>query len=345
MSLAPIGRALGPIGVGRRPPARSAPFTAASNQYLEATITDAALQPGSGDFWIGGWQRWTSVPAANMNLLRKYSSTSAAAIAYQVFKQTTNVYRLRIDNNAGGFQIVDASTFGAIVINVWYFIFAYYDKSGGNIGISINNGTANEAALTGTPLSDTQRFTVGAVYNGTTYDSNHDGRIDQLAIGKGTDLDLVAIRGALYNSGFGVRTSDFQAGVLAASGVSAFYEFDAVSGTCFDSIGSNHLTPTNCADVGRSGPRRLVPLFKCRPMITQEQIAQAVNDAGFEDAAAFSQFLAIASLVLKRDGMTAAIARARVDQQSASAATEATIQGYQTQYDALQAQIVALVTG
>lgn len=80
-------------------------------------------------------------------------------------------------------------------------------------------------------------------------------------------------------------------------------------------------------------------------MITQEQIAQAVNDAGFEDAAAFSQFLAIASLVLKRDGMTAAIARARVDQQSASAATEATIQGYQTQYDALQAQIVALVTG
>ena len=225
----------------------AAQFRASSQQLLQINSPDAALQPGTGDFWVAGWQRWDSTPAANMNLLRKYSPTSTASIAYQIFKQSNNIYRLRIDNSVGGFQIVDASTFGAIATNTWYFVFAYHDKSTGKIGISINGGTPNEAAFTGTPLNDSDRFTVGAVWNGSSHDSHHDGRIDQLAIGKGTDLDLAAIRAALYNGGTGVSVSGLSPSNRAAFGVTAFWELDEPSGTRRDSIGSNNLASITTA--------------------------------------------------------------------------------------------------
>ena len=182
-----------------------------------------------------------------MNLLRKYSAASSASIAYQLFKQTTNVYRLRVDNGVGGFQIVDATTFGAITTNAWYFVFAYYDKSTSKIGISINGGTPNEATLTGTPLSDAGLFTLGAAWNGAAHDSHHDGQIDQLAFGKGTDLDLTAIRTALYNGGAGVSASSLSPSNRTAFGVTSFWELDEASGTRRDSVGGNDLSSITTA--------------------------------------------------------------------------------------------------
>lgn len=80
-------------------------------------------------------------------------------------------------------------------------------------------------------------------------------------------------------------------------------------------------------------------------MLTTEQVTAAINEAGFEDAEAFAQFLTIANLVLRRDGMTAAIAAAQAARSAHNAQVEATIQGYQAEYDAIQSQIIALVTG
>ncbi|QDV36248.1 LamG domain-containing protein [Tautonia plasticadhaerens] len=220
----------------------AAQFALSSGQFLQIQAPDAGLRVGTGDFLCACWVRHDSFAGANPHYFRKYSAISSAKIDYHIFfNSSTNRFRFRLDNNAGGFQVVDANTFGAPSTGVWYFVAAYYDKSANAVGISVNGATPNTATFSGTPLDDTNRFVVGAAYNGTTHDGFHNGAIDQLVVCKGTDLDIPALIADLYNGGSG------RSAVEAPASATAFYELDERSGTRFDSIGGNHLADTTTA--------------------------------------------------------------------------------------------------
>jgi hypothetical protein len=220
----------------------AAQFALSSGQFLQIISPGDGLRVGAGDLLCACWVRHDSFAGTSMHYFRKYSAISPAKINYHLFwSSASNRFRLRLDNDAGGFQVVDANAFGAPSAGVWYFVAGYYDRSRSVIGISVNGGTANEAAFPGTPLDDTDRFTVGAAYTGTTGDAFHDGAIDQLVVCKGTDLDLPALIAHLYNGGAGRSAAE------APASASAFYELDERSGTRFDSVGSNHLSDTTTA--------------------------------------------------------------------------------------------------
>lgn len=218
----------------------AAQFTASGAQALQVVSPDDALRVGTGDLLVACWARHDSFAATSMHYFRKYSAISSAKINYHLFwSSSTNRFRFRLDNGAGGFQVVDANAFGAPSVGVWYFVAAYYDRSRSVIGISVNGGPADEAAFSGTPLDDTDRFTVGAAFDGSANTAFHDGAIDQLAICKGTDLDLPALIAQLYGGGAGVGADG------APASATAFYELREPSGTRLDAIGTNHLADVN----------------------------------------------------------------------------------------------------
>lgn len=181
----------------------AAQFTLANSEWL-SHVSNASLQFGDIDYTFTAWVYLDTKPeATNQNIMGKNNGTAEQWLFYNN-DAGEDRFRFVIYNGVGT-VVADqtASAFGSPSTATWYFAVGWFDSVGGNIFISINNGTVNSSAKTGTPGTNSVTFGVGAKDAAATPFS---GRIDQVAIWK--RVLTAAERTWLYNSGNGRAFSE-----------------------------------------------------------------------------------------------------------------------------------------
>lgn len=204
----------------------SAHFAAASSQALTIASTPAALQTGAGDYAVGAWVYFDAL-GANRQIFRDGSANTL--MNKQLFYVSgTNAIRCRFDNDAAGNTTVDTAITPST--GVWYFVWCQLDRSANLIGVGLDANAINTGSFAGTARSVAERWAIGAAWTGSAYTAFHDGRIDQFIVFKGTDLDLPAIRAAIYNGGSGRPYSSMSTAEKAAWGLVECWRFDGSGG-------------------------------------------------------------------------------------------------------------------
>jgi len=156
--------------------------------------------------------------------------------AEDAFDVTVRVGSVR--NNA------NASTFGTPSTGVWYFLYAYFDATAGQCGISINNGTIDTGTVTGTPNTQTASLNIGRWGYTGGFPFYLDGKLDEIGIwNRNLTTDELTW---LYNAGSGRSFSELsQVTSSLWSSIVSYYSLDEGSGTRADSKGSNNLSDNN----------------------------------------------------------------------------------------------------
>jgi hypothetical protein len=163
----------------------------ASTDYL--LKTSATGLSGAQDFSIVGWARTD----------QKF--TDGPVITHGTSGNANSDWLIRLDG--GGyvrFQVLgsstttlDATSYGLIANDTWMFIHAYHDKTAAEIGISIDDGTYDTAALIATITHTATELRIG------NYGFEElDGMADELAFYN--RLLLPAEVTAIYNGGAGI---------------------------------------------------------------------------------------------------------------------------------------------
>lgn len=183
-------------------PSYAASFHSAASQTL--SIADNADLGGAGtviDLTLAGWV-WFDAFNTNPPLAGKRSNATGQ-IEYSLFLQTsTNQFRAQISSTGSAVTGVNAVTFGAAALNVWYFVVWSWD--GTNLKVGVNNTGFDTVGFTSTLFNGTAAFVMGANDGGTP---SLDGRLQNWAVwrsatGAGGALTANQIA-ALYNGGAG----------------------------------------------------------------------------------------------------------------------------------------------
>lgn len=127
----------------------------------------------TGNMTITAWVKLNNIPSSTMDVITKYSAGDRS-------------YFFRINEDAGpglwrfyfiaGRNGVNATTFGAISADTWYFVVGMVD--GSNNKISVNGGTFNTNTRSA-PVGGNDRVDIGASNGVSLF---WDGQIDELAI-------------------------------------------------------------------------------------------------------------------------------------------------------------------
>jgi arylsulfatase A-like enzyme len=147
--------------------------------YLVAA-SQAALEPGAGDFALSLWSRRTSDDTAAAGLLDALSSSAASG--WQLFYQANDTLRLRLDDSLGNTINADTAA-GQLSLNEWQKIIVNVDRKANRVRFFINGsevapiGGVNISVLTGSIVPDQNLF-LGTL-NGTDAAK---GQIDDVAI-------------------------------------------------------------------------------------------------------------------------------------------------------------------
>lgn len=181
-------------------------FVRASSQSLTRAST-ASLQTGNIDYSFSFWVKLTSKPASadGMIFLNKGSQVNNQ-VEYQIFwDQPTDRIKFEVyDGNTTQRGSVAANNLGSPATATWYNIVCWHSAGGAQIGIVVNNGTANTVATSGATGSNAQQFTMAV--NWTFPGSSNgflDGVIDQCGFWQNRVLNSTDISN-LYNGGAGL---------------------------------------------------------------------------------------------------------------------------------------------
>ena len=185
-------------------------YTAAANEYHTRPGDDALLSTGDLDFTLAAWCRLDSL--SNVALGCKWAG--AGTREYLLFHNQTdhapnNTFSWSISSTGAAYTTLDANTFGAAAINVWYLVVGWHDSVANQIGISVND-TADTAAYATGVFDSATVFRIGTLAN-AVYTMN--GRIGPTmfwkSAGGGGGVLTAAQRTALYNSGAGLTYAAF----------------------------------------------------------------------------------------------------------------------------------------
>lgn len=176
------GNALGKVG-------NALALASASSQSV-GVASNAVVQAGDIDFSFSVWI-WLTTKAASQAILCK---RSGAAYEYDLY-YGVGTDRLRFFAN--GVEVA-AATFGSPALATWLHLYAQYDSVANLLGLSVNNGTLNTAALATGGSVTSGAFAIGTESPGVYFN----GRIDEVAFYK--RVLTAAERTALYNAGNGL---------------------------------------------------------------------------------------------------------------------------------------------
>jgi hypothetical protein len=242
--IAPLNGTLAPIGASRRPPGRSAAFTAASTQYLSHAAAVASSYP----FSVALWFRTTG---GDDTLWGQFSDSGGDHGDYLYCSATTvGAYS---DRRAGGY--VAAGPTAAITQGTWHLAVAVW-ASDSSRSLSLDGGyfAVNSAAITGQSAAT---VTVLGVFGTppSTIGSFLAGNIDHPAMwSRALDQSEAT---AIYNGGSPLDPRAY--GSSLASGLVAAWPLDEYSAgtgavTRSDVVGSFHMTDTNNVPSGNPAP-------------------------------------------------------------------------------------------
>lgn len=166
-------------------------------QYLDASSTAAdALAVGDFDFTWAGWVKFESF-IGNDRILSMWE-TDASSHTFQLFRASADGKLKWQVTGPSGDGNATADNLGVASTGTWYFIEVWHDASSNEVGIRINNGTADTTSTTYGAKTTVDTFYFGAYNSGG---AGIDGIADEWGYWK--RLLTSTERGDLYNSGAG----------------------------------------------------------------------------------------------------------------------------------------------
>ena len=228
----------------------AAKFVAADTRYL-THADDAALSVGDIYWDMVVWVKVPDPAASNMFVSKWGAATHREYYLYTSASKFVFYVRNFADSN---FAAVTANTFGDIPANTWCMVHVYHDPTANVIGIGINAGIHDTAAVVGVRDSDAG-FLVGT-YGPGVYLT---GSVGPLAIWKPTGTNLTAAQLTwLYNSGYGRnftetgRQDDGQY-LGPVAGLQTWWQMDEITGTRAPTFSTLLLTESGGAVSSEAG--------------------------------------------------------------------------------------------
>lgn len=181
--------------------------------YFARAGDDAELSTGDVDFTLSVWVYLAAVNV-NQAIVTRYqmNGNQREYLLYWNYNDhaPNSRFSFTVSSNGAVTTTLDATTFGAASINTWYHVVAWHDSVNNLLGIAIN-GVSDTAAYSSGVFNSTAAFTLGGLWNNTTFIYPFNGRIDEVgfwksAAGNGGALTAVQ-RAALYNGGAGLAYS------------------------------------------------------------------------------------------------------------------------------------------
>lgn len=170
-----------------------------SNQKLQAGLV-SSLDLGNTDYTLAAWVYLDTLPSYPTELYPIFSRyNDPGGIAQYIVEVYNGRFRFRLfDGGSTQVGIATADNFGEPATGQWYFVAAWHDSINDEVGISVNAGTPDTAATTGSPTAISVPFIIGG-RDGDT--QTFDGRIDEAGIwSRVLTSDELS---ALYNGGAG----------------------------------------------------------------------------------------------------------------------------------------------
>ena len=216
------------------PVSLAAKFVAADTRYL--THVDAAALSVGDIYWdMVVWVKFTSFQG-NDRVFTKWQTWPDCE--YQLIGNAGGLLFFARDGADANYIYCSAATFGALTQGVWYMVHMYHNPATNMVGIGVNAGAHDTAAIVGGIRDGTSQFEVGAMSLVSGY---LNGDVGPLAIWKPTGTNLTAAQLTwLYNSGYGRDSSELGitntdgSGLL--SGLQAWWQMTEVSGTRYDDL-------------------------------------------------------------------------------------------------------------
>lgn len=164
-----------------------------SSQYLKSGH-GVLRRIGDEAFSMGCWINADTI-SADMGIMGQTDSS------YSLKLLSSGKVRFLVET-AGGTVTADSTS--TLSTGTWYFVYAYHDPDTDEIGVVVNNGTADTASTSGdAPVSDDVMFTIGSIGTGNFFD----GLIDQAFFRRGDVYSGTELTN-FYNSGSGVEFSN-----------------------------------------------------------------------------------------------------------------------------------------
>ncbi len=167
----------------------------ASQTYLQVA-DNASISAGDTNFTFGGWV-YMGAKSHDMSIVAKGDSGAANEFNLK-YNSSSDRFEFWVHNGSALTSIL-ASNFGAPSINTWYYVVAWHDATNNQLGIQINNGTANTSSYSNGVQDNTSRFLIGTWQD--TPNQEWVGRIDELGFWR--KILSTQEKTDLYNSGGG----------------------------------------------------------------------------------------------------------------------------------------------
>lgn len=176
----------------------AAQFVAANSESL-SVASNASLETGNVDFWLGGWIRFTSIGDYRF-LINK--DNNGAAREWSLYYANDNPKTFSFYVVRGGVVEIRAASL-IPTTSTWYLVQAWHDNSDNSIYIRVNDGTIHTTSLGGTPSATAAALELGKRSSALF----HNGLMDEVFYFKNRvpttdDLDF------MYNGGSGRTYSE-----------------------------------------------------------------------------------------------------------------------------------------
>jgi hypothetical protein len=170
------------------------------------TNSVGSIPTGDNDWSVAGWVNFTSLPSSG-------DSMGIVSMADSTYTSNGNIdWRVFYNGTVGDLDaaVIVSSTYyeanpgASISLSTWYFIYAYYDSTANVVGISVNDGTIDTQAVTGTPNSGSDQFKFGRLANNRVHALN--GALDEW--GLWSRVLTASEVSTIYNSAAGITYTD-----------------------------------------------------------------------------------------------------------------------------------------
>lgn len=155
-------------------------LTASSSQRLQIA-DNAALSGADADRSYSFWVKFKTL-AANQSIVGKYDfGTNNREFVFRYVHNDAR-FKLIASSNGSSFTELVCTNFGAPSTGAWYFVHVWHDATANQIGVRVNNGTADTASHAAGIFNGTAAFAIGARFSGGVAQDFADALIDDVRV-------------------------------------------------------------------------------------------------------------------------------------------------------------------
>ncbi|MBI5906553.1 hypothetical protein HY857_00680 [Candidatus Saccharibacteria bacterium] len=138
-------------------------FESGNSEFLEIT-DNPSLSTGDIDFMISAWIKLESLTTSGIDMVIASKVEDSLVTEWKLMvDDPTNLAAFRLYDGSGNMiGTVNATSFGVLSTNTWYYVVAWHDSVANTVNIQVNNGAINSNATTGIPSDTSSHFRLGA---------------------------------------------------------------------------------------------------------------------------------------------------------------------------------------